>query len=460
MKLQSIQALRGLAALLVVFFHIRSLELKGIAENGLSEAAWIGGVFTNGYMGVDLFFVISGFIMVFVTREGGTGPKQAADFLFARATRIYPVWWAFAGFMAAYMIVMHGLSGHGQGWGAISRTQPLVPYLVKSFLLVPQPEFPILGVGWTLVHEMHFYFVFTVFMLLPRKWLPALLGLWGVTIIAGTFLGYAVVFAGSYRDLAFYPMTMEFILGAAAGLAVTKGLFWRNGMVTLLATLWLLAAFCYQGLETKFTLEWGRVLWFGLPCAALIYGVGGLDMQRRIAWLVPAFAGFLVTVTLYQMVGLDDASPDIARRDATILAVIVGAIAMLVVLWFGWLLGQGAPGLLRRIQPVLQRVMGGAVKLGDWSFSLYLCHMIVLSPMRRVFGVLGRIDPLAPLFRLGAPGPLDNLVFLAACTVSAIIASWITYRIVERPCIILFGRMRKALFHHDPTGPQAEAMRA
>lgn len=460
MKLQSIQALRGLAALLVVFFHIRSLELLAISENGLSEQGWLGGVITNGYMGVDLFFVISGFIMVFVTREGGTGPRQAADFLFARATRIYPVWWAFAGFMAVYMIAVHGLSGHGQGWGAISRTQPLVPYLVKSFLLTPQPEFPILGVGWTLVHEMYFYLVFTVFMLLPRKWLAGLLSLWGVMIIAGTLLGYAVVFAGNYRDLAFYPMTMEFILGAAAGLALTKGRHWRSGVVTLLAMLWLLAALCYQGLETRFTLEWGRVLWFGLPCAALVYGVGGLDVQRRLAWLVPAFAGFLVTIALYQMVGLNDTSPDLARRDATILAVIVGAIAMLIVLWFGWLLGQGAPDVLRRTQPFFQRLLNAAVKLGDWSFSLYLCHMIVLSPLRRVFDVAGRNDMLAPFFRIGAPGPLDNLTFLAVGTALSIGASWITYRIVERPCIILFGRMRKALFHHEPTGPQAEAMRA
>ena len=460
MKLKSIQALRGLAALLVVFFHIRSLELEGIAENGLTEPGWIGGVFTNGYAGVDLFFVISGFIMVFVTRDSGHGPKAAADFLFARATRIYPVWWAFAAFMAAYMIGMHGLSGYGQGWDAISRSEPLGEYLFKSFLLVPQVEFPILGVGWTLVHEMYFYAVFTVFMLLPRKLLPGLLGLWGALIIAGTFLGFAVGFAGNYRDLAFYPMTMEFILGAAAGLALTRGWFWRNGVVTLLATLWLLAALCYQGLETRFTLEWGRVLWFGLPCAALVYGVGGLDVQRRLAWLVPAIAGFLVTITLYQMVGLHDASPDMARRDATVLAVAVGAIAMLIVLWFGWLLGQGAPAFLRSTQPFFQRLLGWAVRLGDWSFSLYLCHMIVLSPLRRVFGALGRVDALAPLFRLGHPGPLDNFAFFAIGTVGSVIASWITYRIVERPCIILFGRIRKALFHHEPTGPQAEAMRA
>ncbi|HPE48613.1 MAG TPA: acyltransferase [Hyphomonas sp.] len=448
MKLRSIQALRGLAALLVVLYHTRSLEGKGIEANGLTEQTWAGGVFTNGYAGVDLFFVISGFIMVYVTQNMRHGPRGAADFLFARMTRIYPVWWAFAGFMMAYMVGVHGLSGYGQGWSAISRTEPLVPYLFKSFVLAPQREFPILGVGWTLVHEMYFYAVFTLLMLLPRKLLPGLIGLWGLQVIAGAFLGYAVVYAGTYRDLVFYPMTMEFILGAGAGLLITSGRAWRTGIVTLVAGLWLMVALCYQGMETPFTLEWGRVLWFGLPCALLIYGVAGLETHGRIAWLVPVLSAMLVAGAVYQMFGLHEASPDAIRRDATLLAIIVGTVAALIVLWFGWLLGQGAPDVLLGTKPFFDTLLRRAVRLGDWSFSLYLAHMIVLSALRQVFGVLGRIDFVAPFFRLGQPGPLDNLVFMAAGVTLSITAAWLAYRFVERPCIRFFGQMRQAMFSH------------
>ena len=63
MKLQSIQALRGLAALLVLIFHIHELEVLAIADNSLTERAWVGGLFTNGYAGVDLFFVLSGWLI-------------------------------------------------------------------------------------------------------------------------------------------------------------------------------------------------------------------------------------------------------------------------------------------------------------------------------------------------------------------------------------------------------------
>nr|WP_321441723.1 acyltransferase [uncultured Hyphomonas sp.] len=450
MKLQSIQALRGLAALLVAFAHLHILELKSIADNGLSEQAWTGGLLLNGYAGVDLFFVISGFIMVFVTRNTGSGPRQAADFLFARVTRIYPVWWAFAGCMTIYVLTAHGFSGQSPAWLKATNGQPMIPYLVKSFLLIPQPAFPILNVGWTLVHEVYFYFVFTLFLLLPRRLLPFLLAAWATIVITGTVTGYSHPAATTWISLALHPMTLEFILGAATGLAVTNGLIWRSGVLTLVATLWLFVALCYHGEQTPAHIHWGRVLWYGLPAALMVYAIAGLDIRHRHAWLFPALIGGLVTLALYQMTGLDKDSADIARRDATLLSVTVGGIAMLIVIWFGWLLGQGAPDLLSRIRSFLKRLLAAAVKLGDWSFSLYLCHLIVLSALRRSFEVLGRADSLAPFFRLGHPGALDNVLFAVIGMVLTITASWLSYRMYEHPLTILFGRLRKVLFRREP----------
>jgi peptidoglycan/LPS O-acetylase OafA/YrhL len=453
MKLQSIQALRGVAALLVVLFHLRTLEMKSIADNGLTEPTWMGGLFTNGYAGVDLFFVISGFIMVFVTRNSRSGPKPAADFLFARVTRIYPVWWAFVAAMTIYMTTAYGMSGQSPGWLKATNGQPILPYLAKSFLLIPQPAFPILNVGWTLVHEVYFYLVFTLFMLAPRRFLPVCLGGWAALVIAGATLGYSSHIATTSLSLALHPMTLEFILGAFAGLAVVKGWIWRSGVMTLLATLWLLTSLGYQGAETPFLLQWGRVFWYGLPAALLVYGAAGLDIQRRQVWLFPALVSALVMIALYQMTGLDGSAPSEARHDATLLSVIVGGISMLVVIWFGWLLGQGAPDVLRRLQPFFRRLLAASAKLGDWSFSLYLCHLIVLSVLRSIFGLLGRVEMLAPLFRLGHPGLLDNVTFTLVGLVVTITASWISYRMYEQPVSELFGHLRKKLFRRDQTEP-------
>ena len=88
MKLQSVQVLRGVAALLVVLYHTRAHETRGIAHNGGGELAWLGGIVTNGFAGVDLFFVISGFIMVAVTYELKPGIQTALNFVFRRLTRV------------------------------------------------------------------------------------------------------------------------------------------------------------------------------------------------------------------------------------------------------------------------------------------------------------------------------------------------------------------------------------
>lgn len=447
MKLQSIQILRGLAALVVVLYHIRSLEVLGISSNGTSETPLVGGLFTNGYAGVDLFFVISGFIMVYVTRDAKRGPESATQFLFARVTRIYPVWWLFVGLTTLYLIVIHVLLPGGLGWQAISPKEPILPFIAKSFALIPQEKYPVLSVGWTLIHEVYFYLVFTILLLLPRKWLSGLLFVWGCAVVSGSLIGLSGPIAVDAFALVFHPMTMEFILGAAIGVAVTSGYAWRPGIVTLLASLWLMAAMCYQGLETAETLQWGRILWFGMPCAALVYGFASLEITKRMAWLVPAAIGILFCGILYQLYGLDDKSPSDVRLGATILSVIVGGGMMLIVLWIGWLGGQAMPDRIRALAPSLARLQSRLVTLGDWSFSLYLSHILVLSLLRRAFDQLGDISLLAPVFQLGHQGWLDNVAFLIAGLALSITASALAYKYFEKPCIIVFGQLRETLFH-------------
>lgn len=451
MKLQSIQVLRGLAALLVVFYHIRALEIISITANGLNETPYTGGIFANGYAGVDLFFVISGFIMVYVTEGLKNSVMTSAEFLFARMTRIYPVWWLFAGIATVYFILVHTLSGAGPGWQDISGNQPLIPYILNSLALVPQPGFPILSVGWTLIHEVYFYLVFTFLLLLPRKWLPGLLLIWGIAILGGSLAGLSNEIAVNFLTLIIHPVTMNFILGALVAVAITSGINWRPGIISIVAGLWFLISLCYQTNDANEMLLWGRVLWFGLPSAALIFGLAQLDQANRLAWLLPVAAGIFVSAAVFQLYGLNHRDPDGAIRGATIVATLVGTIALFAILWFGWLGGQAMPARLRQLEPALQRILHAMVRLGDWSFSLYLCHILVLSLLRHAFEALGQIGFLSPVFRLGTPGPLDNMAFLIIGLALSITASGFAYRLYEKPSIILFGNIRKKLFnrrHH------------
>jgi peptidoglycan/LPS O-acetylase OafA/YrhL len=87
-KFLSIQALRGIAALGVVAFHSLSIEQK--YSNGDSL---LPDFFRLGQSGVDLFFVISGFVMVTVTKERFKINGESMRFLWGRLSRIYPTYW-------------------------------------------------------------------------------------------------------------------------------------------------------------------------------------------------------------------------------------------------------------------------------------------------------------------------------------------------------------------------------
>ena len=445
MKLQSIQILRGFAALLVVIYHIRAMEALAIANNGLTESPLLNGLVTNGYAGVDLFFVISGFIMVHVTTGVRAGVKSALDFLFARVTRIYPIWWIFAALMTAMFIVSNGL-GYSGGLEHASEGQPLTPYMIKSFLLAPQPAHPVLGVGWTLVHEMYFYLVFTLFLLVPRRFWHWGLLVWGAAIVSASFFGLTKPIAGDISALIFYPMTMEFIMGAAVGLAVSGGLAWRSGVVTLIGTLWLLASLTFQGAEDDNLLMWGRVVWFGLPCTLLVYGFATLELTRRQAWLLPAAIGALCAAIISLLYNLVSDSPFDDRLGAAIMSAVIGALAMLAVLWLGWLGGQARPDTVRALEGPLGKVHSAFARVGDWSFSLYLCHPMVLAPVRLIFNAAEERDILPAVFRLGHPGPIDNIALIMTSLTASLFVAWLSYRLLERPISHGFGHLRRAVF--------------
>jgi exopolysaccharide production protein ExoZ len=204
-KLNSIQVLRAIAALAVLFCHVFAIEEGQSGRTSKLTDFWVAGVH-----GVDLFFVISGFVIVWVGGRVRPGPLGAADFLYARATRIYPLWWLFAGLMMLFLILTLGLP-----WDPVRLDRQGLDgptHLVKSILLWPQGDHPELGVGWTLVHEMYFYIGFSVLILaLPVRYrLPGLLA-WASAVLLGALSGLSANHAGTVVELLFFPMTLQFI---------------------------------------------------------------------------------------------------------------------------------------------------------------------------------------------------------------------------------------------------------
>lgn len=164
-KLYNIQALRGVAVLLVVLFHLKAIEKKYGGNNTI-----LPDFFDFGIFGVDLFFVISGFIMVVVTKGKFQNTKQAFLFLYHRASRIYPTYWVYSILVLVVLIIRPSLVNNSQG----NQTD-----ILASFLLWPSETLPLVMVGWTLIHEMYFYLGFFIILLMaPEKNVLKALTLW------------------------------------------------------------------------------------------------------------------------------------------------------------------------------------------------------------------------------------------------------------------------------------------
>jgi len=138
-RFDSIQAMRGLAALSVVFDHIIFIK--------------------NGAFGVDIFFCISGFIMMYVTHI------STEHFLLKRAVRIIPLY---------YFMTFVTFAGLLMAPGLFDKTVADAGYLVKSLLFVPPvcggPAQPVVKVGWTLNYEVFFYIIIWAALLISKKY--------------------------------------------------------------------------------------------------------------------------------------------------------------------------------------------------------------------------------------------------------------------------------------------------
>ena len=137
-KIDSIQVLRGVAATLVAAFHLNASAVFEHDYKGVFNLA------AHGSVGVDIFFVLSGFIIYYtsVNRPGMT----MAEFVSARFWRVLPPYWA----ILVLYIVVDMLRFLVQGQGLVG---PSLYELIVSFALLPSPD-QIIPIAWTVVVEI------------------------------------------------------------------------------------------------------------------------------------------------------------------------------------------------------------------------------------------------------------------------------------------------------------------
>jgi peptidoglycan/LPS O-acetylase OafA/YrhL len=188
--LYNLHLLRVIAALGVVYFHTTSVA-------GL-KLDW-----DVGSRGVDVFFVISGFIIAYI---GTSKPEQ---FFLRRVIRVVPFYWA----ATAFVFALAALAPH-----LFHTTTASAKHLVASLLFFPHlapngDMVPTLVLGWSLNYEMWFYVWFAISLRISPRWSPILCSAWLVAImIAIRALGLTSEIAGFYAR----PIILEFCYGIAA----------------------------------------------------------------------------------------------------------------------------------------------------------------------------------------------------------------------------------------------------
>ncbi len=324
-RLGNIQALRAIAVLLVVVRHVQVYLARNAGEFP------VPGRFLVGDMGVDLFFVISGFVMVVAHPLPCASASQVAHFLWRRVTRIYPLYWVYSlPALAIYLWKPAWLHRFDSG---------MQVHLVRSFLLWPQDGWPLLGQAWSLVYEMYFYLVFAGLLRLRGRWFGCGLLAWAGVVLAGNGL-LASLPALDYPEtrLPVALLTLEFIAGALVGLATRRAQtasasVW-GWLLTGFAVAWIVGIVLPIGGHLR---AGSRVLDYGLPSVALVYGVvllesAGVRMPRFLAaigdWSYSIYLSHIfVVAALARLVSPDSTSHPWADSFAAVLC--VGAVLLL-----------------------------------------------------------------------------------------------------------------------------------
>lgn len=275
-RLDLLQVYRGIAALLVVMFHVNQMSLDRL------DRVTFFNLFDAGWSGVDYFFVLSGFIMVYVHRSAIGKRHQLKSFLVKRGIRIYPIYWIITLTVVCFFLVIPGFANN---------TDLSLGKIILSLLLLPQHGKPVLDVGWTLICEIYFYLLFSLAIWLKPKQSVPLLSAW----LFVNVLNYLKIVQFPPDNLLlnyiFSNMYLEFVLGCLAGYVVIK---YINKITNYRWVLFGIANLGYVVLSVLLAakvVEVDRISTFAVLAAILIVGATAIDLKE--APKLPYFLIFL-----------------------------------------------------------------------------------------------------------------------------------------------------------------------
>ena len=259
-QFDSLQCFRGVAALAIVLHH------AGLSTNAFIES--LPAVFNYfchiSFLGVDFFFVLSGFIILNSHLSDEKNSRALKRYLIKRFIRIFPAYWLISALLILCYTLLPTLS---QG----TRTEFS---LLSSLLLLPATAPPVLSVAWTLIYEVMFYIIFVTFFISLRLFITVVC-VW-ISVISLNFLFTHYEPYSPWLKLILNPINSEFIFGMmVAYLAKIVSPAYRYVLIFFAIISFII--FLYCGLETHY-----RFLW-GLPFSCLLLGAVLLERQQKLS---------------------------------------------------------------------------------------------------------------------------------------------------------------------------------
>ncbi|WP_314376351.1 acyltransferase [Sphingomonas paucimobilis] len=278
-RLAGIEALRGIAAIAVLLCH-------AAAHVDLAfDTPVLRAMMRPGHNGVDLFFVLSGFLLLLIHRRDIGRPRSVTRYAWRRVMRIYPVYW-----LALACTIAVTLAG-GHGWPAPGR-------VISSILLWPSTTPPLHPLAWTLQYEVLFYLFFAL-LLFHRALGLATMALWLLTIVTAQFVPLG-------GGLATNIFVIEFFFGMAAAHVLhirrpgARSAAWA---ATIGATVFM-GAWALEAAGLLYGYGVAARLIYGLSAAALIGGAAGSEGVIRWPRALIGVGHASYAIYLFHLIGI------------------------------------------------------------------------------------------------------------------------------------------------------------
>jgi peptidoglycan/LPS O-acetylase OafA/YrhL len=269
-RLNLLQVDRGIASVLVVLAHGGTILSRNLNQDGLLK------IFHFGWIGVDFFFVLSGFIIFYIHQADIGNPSRFESFAFKRFIRVYPLYWSVLACKSLVSLFDASKDGIYQ-WN--------IGEIAKAILLLPQDrsilESGFIGVSWTLNYEVFFYCMFGLLILMNAKIYRPIIFAWIIGIVLNLF-NVLPIGENFLLTFIFDARNLEFVFGCLAAYVIAKYQFKFPALLIYASASMLFLSVINTRYGEYNVSGISSAIAYGIPFTLLIIGSTYLEISRLV----------------------------------------------------------------------------------------------------------------------------------------------------------------------------------